>query len=83
MIETFLFIISGTTVTMRGFNIEPDVVVPSHIVRYCGVLNNVDPYDGRMSNTTELKLYDCYSATMGYYDEPLNIKNTEVYRLFD
>ena len=68
MIETFLFIIAGTTVTMRGFSVEPDVVVPDNIVSICADINNVNPYDPYMSHTTELKLFDCYSAYLGYYD---------------
>ena len=59
MIETFLLIITGTTVTMRGFSIEPDVVVPTHIVENCGLINGVNPYDTNMTSITELKLYDC------------------------
>ena len=68
MIETFLFIIVGTTVTMRGFSVEPDVVAPDNIVSICADINGVNPFDPYMSHPTELKLYDCYSAYMGYYD---------------
>jgi len=74
MFELFLLAIQGTTVTMMGHAFEPDVVVPTHIVRYCGILNDVDPYNTNMTGLTELKLYDCYSALMGFYDgEPLQI----------
>ena len=57
MFELFLLAIQGTTVTMMGHAFEPDVVVPTHIVRYCGKLNDVEKISKNFLNLKKKKKY--------------------------
>ena len=83
MIETVYLIIIGSQVTLKGILPgEPDVEVPQHIVKWCGDLNNIDVYDITSGSLNELRLYDCYSFRLGYYDQPVTPINSKIHWKF-
>ena len=83
MIETAYFLILGTQVYMKGWApAEKDILVPEHIVTWCGKLNNVDVYNLEVGSVDELKLLDCYSFRLNYYDTPVTPINRKIHWKF-
>ena len=58
-----LLIATAQPVIWYGTNVR----VPPEVVRECAKLTHEDPWNPA-SDLADLKLYDCYSQGMGFYD---------------
>ena len=63
MIELALLIATAKPVIWYGTNVR----VPPEVVQECAKLTHEDPWNPG-SDLADLKLYDCYSHGMGFYD---------------